>query len=358
VAGKGVKKNGVYLHDRAASFESLPPGPDPKSISQNVHQFVPKLTKKGTIFRVSQATIEQRNRELTAMMEKLFEEDVPTLIREVREERTLANFFAYWRRDHDRVGKEKERASKLAAPHPRTSISSSVFSMYFHSSSQSTVQLSSPQSTVRDLPQTPTDVPDSPLTYTRPFTAMPYTPVDEPTARVDIHMRRYRGDSDAAAHPNSRLRTSTLPGSPSPPSSHDSRESLAVPSPLMMGHEIPIIFDPGADYSPEMHANDRPLPSLEETIEPKTPFQINFVVEGGDDDEFDFEFAPVKRESKAATVDGYANRNAKIFMPSHSQTTPPPSPSPPPQSPLSGSDDSSIRGEEYLCIFNRNSNTP
>jgi hypothetical protein len=53
VAGKGVKKNGVYLHDRAASFESLPPGPDPKSISQNVHQFVPKLTKKGTIFRVN-----------------------------------------------------------------------------------------------------------------------------------------------------------------------------------------------------------------------------------------------------------------------------------------------------------------
>ena len=71
-SGKGVKKNGMYLQDQAASFESLPPGPDPNSIAQDIHVFVPCLTKKGTVFRASQATINQRHNEVQALVEPLW----------------------------------------------------------------------------------------------------------------------------------------------------------------------------------------------------------------------------------------------------------------------------------------------
>ncbi|KAF8552068.1 hypothetical protein OG21DRAFT_1486528 [Imleria badia] len=58
-AGKGVKKNGVYIHsDQAASWESLPFGPDPSDIAWDIHEYIPKLTEKGTLFRASQETID------------------------------------------------------------------------------------------------------------------------------------------------------------------------------------------------------------------------------------------------------------------------------------------------------------
>ncbi len=100
-AGKGVKKNGMYIHDRAASFESLPPGPDPKSVAKDIHQYLPKLTKRGTLFRATQATVDQRQNEFSALVEAFFREDVPSLIRELREDRIIRDFFGYWRRDHD-----------------------------------------------------------------------------------------------------------------------------------------------------------------------------------------------------------------------------------------------------------------
>ena len=70
-AGRGVKKNGVYIHDRAASFESLPPGPDPKSVATDIHQYLPKLTKRGTFFSATQATVDQRQREFSALIKTL-----------------------------------------------------------------------------------------------------------------------------------------------------------------------------------------------------------------------------------------------------------------------------------------------
>jgi len=71
-SGKGVKKNEMYLQDQAASFESLPPSPDLNSIAQDIHVFVPCLTKKGTVFRASQATIDQRHNEVQALVEPLW----------------------------------------------------------------------------------------------------------------------------------------------------------------------------------------------------------------------------------------------------------------------------------------------
>lgn len=131
LAGKGVKKNGLYNQDFASSWESLPPGPDPHSVAQNIHAYVPKLTKKGTLFRASQAVIDQRQRELTAFIEGLFQEDSPALLKELRSDRIVTDFFGYWRRDYDLAKKEaKPRASR-----ERVTITPSILSSYFSTAS-------------------------------------------------------------------------------------------------------------------------------------------------------------------------------------------------------------------------------
>lgn len=127
--GKGVRKEGFYKQDQASSWESLPPGPDPNSVARDIHEHVPMLTKKGTVFRASHATIEQRAAEFRAMIEGLLKDDVPALIDELRNSRIVTDFFAIWRRDFDLTQKQQAHSTK-----PRTSVTSSVFSMYFSSS--------------------------------------------------------------------------------------------------------------------------------------------------------------------------------------------------------------------------------
>ncbi|KAJ7170809.1 hypothetical protein C8R43DRAFT_67664 [Mycena crocata] len=126
VAGKGVRKNGIYHHDRASSWESLPPGPEPDSVAQSIHDLVPRLTKKGTMFRASQATTDQRHAELTAFVAALLQDNVPTLLEDFRRDRAVTDFFGFWRRDQD-----IQKASNKAPPKTRGSVSSSVFSTYF-----------------------------------------------------------------------------------------------------------------------------------------------------------------------------------------------------------------------------------
>ena len=114
-AGKGVKKNGMYIHDRAASFESLPPGPDPKSVAKDLHQYLPKLSQRGSLFGVTQALLDQREREFEAFIKALFDEGVPALIKELREDRVIKDFFGYWRRDYDLVVKKDGHRPKTAS---------------------------------------------------------------------------------------------------------------------------------------------------------------------------------------------------------------------------------------------------
>ena len=140
VAGKGVKKNGVYIHDHASSFESLPPGPDPNSVHLNIHNHLTKLTKKNAVFRTSPSTAEQRTKELQAFIESLFSPDAPMLIVELREKRVVTDFFAYWRRDHDYAYKARREAEGK----PRNSVSGSVFSLYFSSNLGEDVPASPP----------------------------------------------------------------------------------------------------------------------------------------------------------------------------------------------------------------------
>ncbi|KAH9945082.1 uncharacterized protein BXZ73DRAFT_86653 [Epithele typhae] len=159
-AGKGVKKNGVYVHsDQAASFDSLPPGPDANTIAKDIHEHIPRLTKKGTLFRPSQATIDQRGREFKELIEAMWRDDIPSLIQELRETRLVRDFFGYWRRDldHDRKRQSATGRDRTSARH---SVASSAFSMYF-SASNISLQLPTPYA---DLPPSPAlPNPQSPL---------------------------------------------------------------------------------------------------------------------------------------------------------------------------------------------------
>ena len=144
LAHKGVKKDGVYTHEdplrrhhRAASFESLPPGPDPHMIAKDLHDLLPKLTKKGTLFRASAATVEQRQQEFTALIEALWRSDdeVPVLIQELRQMRIVRDFFGFWRRDKDRL--DKEMSLKGRPGSAGSSRAPSSFGMYFSASNLS-----------------------------------------------------------------------------------------------------------------------------------------------------------------------------------------------------------------------------
>lgn len=150
-AGKGVKKNGVYIHsDQAASFESLPPGPDANTIAKDIHELIPRLTKKGTLFRASQSTVDQRGREFEALIRALWQDELPMLIKELRETRLVRDFFGFWRRDLDHERKRKSQSSK-GSNSSRNSVSSTAFSMYF---SASNISLALPNA-YADLPPSP-----------------------------------------------------------------------------------------------------------------------------------------------------------------------------------------------------------
>ena len=119
--GKGVKGyNGLYKKDMAASWDSLPSGPDHRSVAQNIHQHLPTLTKRGTLFRPSQATIDQRQAELIAFIEALFNDSMPSLIEEIRVSNIVSEFFGLWRSDVDIVQESRKRTvprKSLTDPH-------------------------------------------------------------------------------------------------------------------------------------------------------------------------------------------------------------------------------------------------
>ncbi|KAH0833332.1 hypothetical protein J3R83DRAFT_12400 [Lanmaoa asiatica] len=130
-AGKGVKKNGVYIHsDQAASWESLPFGPNPDDIARDIHGYIPKLSKKGTFFRASQEVVDHRYEELQMMMQALLQDDLPTLVKEIKATSTFTDFFAVWRRDIDLLQKAVCAKKQPTAGRLRPSISTSILSAF------------------------------------------------------------------------------------------------------------------------------------------------------------------------------------------------------------------------------------
>jgi len=126
--GKGVKTfNGIYKQDMASSWESLPPGPPPSSVAQDIHMHIPRLSKKGTVFRPSQSTVDQRQKQFRSLVETLFSNDMPSLIQELRTTHHVTDFFGLWRRDYEKLEKAPEFYH----------LKSSVFSSYFSESNPS-----------------------------------------------------------------------------------------------------------------------------------------------------------------------------------------------------------------------------
>ena len=131
--GKGVKGfNGLYKKDHASSWESLPAGPVPDSVAQDIHQHLPTLTKRGTVFRASQETIDRRQAELIAFVRALFSDEMPALIQEIRVSRIVSEFFGPWGSDF-----EFAQESRSSTTIPRKSSTNSLFSPYFSASQPS-----------------------------------------------------------------------------------------------------------------------------------------------------------------------------------------------------------------------------
>ncbi|KAG6862466.1 hypothetical protein C0995_000012 [Termitomyces sp. Mi166 len=243
--GKGIKRNGFYQQDAASSWESLPAGPDPKSIAADIHQYIPTLTKKGTIFRASQATIDQRATEFKAFVEALWKDDVPALIDEMRNDHLVRDFFGYWRRDHEIYEKQRKQRAKNSAS--RTSVTSSIFSMYFSSSNLNVHDLQ------EDYPQ--------PIT-SRPTSTCPSQNSQDPS--------RYRKGSTSSSEgsplPQGRRRGYSTSSSNSSPSTHS---DSSLDSPVQVNAPIPTIVDnvPTVtfDHNPQRNAHyvhERPSPGL------------------------------------------------------------------------------------------------
>jgi hypothetical protein len=104
--GRGVKKDGVYVtSDFAASWDSLPAGPDYQDIATDIHVYLPKLSKKGSLFRPNLATISHRGKEFEALINSLMGDQHPTLVEELRDSSKIRDFFGFWRRDQERLRK-------------------------------------------------------------------------------------------------------------------------------------------------------------------------------------------------------------------------------------------------------------
>lgn len=133
--GKGVKKNGIYMQDLASSWDSLPPGPPPDSVSLDLHKYLPALSKKGNVFKITQTTLEQRQAQLEAFISALFNPDMPSLIQEIRATRLVTDFFGFWRADESLARKKgKDPMSPSVTPSRRKpKLASDVF---YHSPSR------------------------------------------------------------------------------------------------------------------------------------------------------------------------------------------------------------------------------
>ncbi|KAG9103799.1 hypothetical protein FRC06_007918 [Ceratobasidium sp. 370] len=111
----GKKGPSLYAHpQRAASFDSLPTGPDLKSIPTDIHAYLPKLAAKSSLFRGASgsALVQQRSEEFNEFISALFAPGGPALVDQVRQAPAVREWFGFWRRDRDAMRRrDGDRAS-------------------------------------------------------------------------------------------------------------------------------------------------------------------------------------------------------------------------------------------------------
>lgn len=338
--GKGIKKNGFYLQDQASSWESLPPGPDPNSVAQDIHDYIPKLTKRGTIFRASMATIEHRNAELQAFVEALFKEDQPALIKEMRSTRLVTDFFGYWQRDADLASKKQ----KSKARESRESLTPSIFSSYF--SASSTPSLLDVPAAKSPTAKSPKSLPNSPVKppFLRPRAATsserPHSVASSQitvTPASTISRTRANSGSYATSSASSittvRRRALSVTSSDSSSTQDEYSDSATVSSDPKIVEEVPVVFG----HNPQQHAHNvsRPssmldaLPEEHDDVVPPLKQQ---------------EFASPPRKMTAYSPTGLnqrRNRNGQVFL------SPPDTPSSPSSESPQTTDTSTIPGEAF-----------
>ncbi|KZT53521.1 hypothetical protein CALCODRAFT_440036, partial [Calocera cornea HHB12733] len=101
---KARRKHGVekparlYPSDRAASFESLPCG-DTQAFLLG-QDAIPKLSRKSSLFKASQAMLGKRQTEFGALIAWLFSAE-HALADELRDTKPVREWFAYWRSDKE-----------------------------------------------------------------------------------------------------------------------------------------------------------------------------------------------------------------------------------------------------------------
>ncbi|KXN91635.1 hypothetical protein AN958_12487, partial [Leucoagaricus sp. SymC.cos] len=310
--GKGVKKNGFYLQDQASSWESLPPGPDPNTVAQDLHDHIPKLTKRGTLFRTSMATIEQRNTELQAFIEALFAEDQPTLIKEMRCTRLVTDFFGYWHRDAELVSKKQKSKTRES----RESLTPSIFSSYFSASSTPSLL---------DIPNDNESQSNSPMkrplrSFLRPrasttSSGRPYsiassqvTETSAPTSARTVSETLVVSSAASSATTVRRRAHSITSSSESSSSQDDYSDTISVVSNPRIAEEVPVLFG----HNPQQHLDGQLRPGS----------MLDALPEENDD------VPPLTRQDfirkKANGLNQRRNRNGQIFA---SPPTTPSSPS-------------------------------
>lgn len=248
--GKGVKKNGLYLQDHAASFESLPPGPHPDSVAQDLHEYLPRLTKKGTLFRASQAVVSQRNAELKALVEALYQDDLPNLLQEIRASQVVTDFFGYWRRDFDLCENARKRES--------SSSTRSVLSSYFTSSNASLSRDGSILSGYDNASIT------SPRFRTRTTSDVSSTSTD--ILRAKYYPNKHQRDHSISSFFSrpSRSRTFSITSTDSSSSGSDRSFDTSTPSSVpCIVDEVPITFGHNPQQQAETSSTERPRPLRE-----------------------------------------------------------------------------------------------
>ncbi|KAG8908368.1 hypothetical protein FRB99_007296 [Tulasnella sp. 403] len=96
---------------RAASFDSLPSGPEPLALALDVHTLLPKLSKKTALFgRPSPQLLTQRADDFKAFVESLFQIHTPVM-EDVCQSREVRDWFGYWKRDHESARKAQAQSS-------------------------------------------------------------------------------------------------------------------------------------------------------------------------------------------------------------------------------------------------------
>ncbi|KAG2122766.1 hypothetical protein DEU56DRAFT_917660 [Suillus clintonianus] len=290
-AGKGVKKDGMYIQsDQAASFDSLPPGPDPHSVARDIHEYIPKLTKKGTLFRASQATIDQRFTEFRTMINAFFQEGLPTLLKELMATRTFTDFFGYWRRDHDLAIKTQRAQTSPAKP--RRSVSSSMLSAYFHPPSPALSDAMPSSTSVngshKQLPRRGSGTSDS--------LSSDNSLKDQRTARprVNGHPASLTISLQSRDSKSTLSSSSSSSNSPSPITPRRS----STRTPVVVTHESPIKFGHNPQHTPAGGASERRTLMLQVLPEDQE-VEINKVVSA--------DYSPTRRRE--------TNRSARVFGP-------------------------------------------